>query len=63
MLRATTRRLPVWISACRVVAPSVPFGGYKASGQGRELSLHGIDEFLETKQVHINLNEAPIGWY
>jgi betaine-aldehyde dehydrogenase len=23
----------------------------------------GIEEYLETKQVHINLNEAPIGWY
>ena len=23
----------------------------------------GIEEYLETKQVYINLNEAPIGWY
>jgi betaine-aldehyde dehydrogenase len=23
----------------------------------------GIEEYLETKQVHINLNEQPIGWY
>ena len=38
-------------------------GGYKQSGHGRELSLHGVEEFLETKQVHINLSERPIGWY
>ena len=36
---------------------------FKQSGFGRELGIHGIDEYLETKQVHINLNEAPIGWY
>ncbi len=41
----------------------IPWGGYKQSGHGRELSLHGIEEFLETKQVHINMSERPIGWY
>jgi betaine-aldehyde dehydrogenase len=40
-----------------------PWGGFKQSGFGRELGIHGIDEYLETKQVYINLNEAPIGWY
>jgi betaine-aldehyde dehydrogenase len=40
-----------------------PWGGFKQSGFGRELGIHGIDEYLETKQVHINLNETPIGWY
>jgi betaine-aldehyde dehydrogenase len=40
-----------------------PWGGYKQSGFGRELGLHGVDEYLESKQVHINLNEQPIGWY
>jgi betaine-aldehyde dehydrogenase len=40
-----------------------PWGGYKQSGFGRELGPFGIDEYLETKQVHINLNEQPIGWY
>ncbi len=40
-----------------------PWGGYKQSGFGRELGPWGIEEYLETKQVHINLNEQPIGWY
>jgi betaine-aldehyde dehydrogenase len=53
----------VWVNTMQPCYVESPWGGYKASGQGRELSLHGIDEFLETKQVHINLNEAPIGWY
>ena len=28
-----------------------PFGGYKQSGNGREYSDFGIDEFLEVKGV------------
>ena len=28
-----------------------PFGGVKQSGMGREGSLHGIDEYVDTKYV------------
>ncbi|BAU94414.1 aldehyde dehydrogenase [Corynebacterium suranareeae] len=31
---------------------SIPFGGYKASGLGREYGAWGIDEYLETKAIH-----------
>ncbi len=53
----------VWVNSIQPCYVESPWGGYKQSGQGREMSLHGIEEFLETKQVHINLNEAPLGWY
>ena len=33
------------------IAGDIPFGGYKASGMGREWGLEGIEEFLETKLI------------
>ncbi|WP_312030065.1 aldehyde dehydrogenase [Actinomycetospora sp. TBRC 11914] len=45
----------VWINAYRVVAPSVPFGGYKDSGLGRENGVAAVDAYLETKAVWVEL--------
>jgi betaine-aldehyde dehydrogenase len=53
----------IWVNTMQPCYVESPWGGYKQSGQGREMSTHGQEEFLETKQVHINLNETPIGWY
>ena len=33
----------------------LPFGGYKNSGMGRELSLQALDNYLETKSVFYEL--------
>jgi acyl-CoA reductase-like NAD-dependent aldehyde dehydrogenase len=51
-LRAGT----VWVNSYRAVAPSVPFGGVQASGIGRESGLEGIDAYLTTKAVWIELS-------
>src|ERR1017187_8294365 len=53
----------VWVNHMQATYVEAPWGGYKQSGFGRELGPWGIEEYLETKQVHINLNEQPIGWY
>ena len=52
-----------WINTYHPTFNEMPWGGYKQSGNGRELGLHGIEAYLEIKQININLDEAPIGWY
>ena len=53
----------VWVNHMQPTYVEAPWGGYKMSGIGRELGRWGVEEYLQVKQVHINLNEAPIGWY
>jgi len=47
----------VWVNAYHDAGlPFVmPMGGYKASGIGRELGREGLQEYLETKSVHVRL--------
>jgi aldehyde dehydrogenase (NAD+) len=33
------------------IAGDLPFGGYKASGVGKEWGVEGIEEFLESKVI------------
>jgi betaine-aldehyde dehydrogenase len=53
----------IWVNHMQPTYVEAPWGGYKMSGQGRELGRPGIEAYLETKQVHVNLSEKPIGWY
>lgn len=53
----------LWVNTMQPTYVEAPWGGYKQSGSGRELSHYGLEEYLQIKQVHINLNEAPIRWY
>jgi aldehyde dehydrogenase (NAD+) len=36
-----------------------PFGGYKQSGNGRELGSYGLNEYTEVKHVHVDLTRDP----
>lgn len=46
----------VWINDAHMVNCGLPFGGYKQSGLGRELGPRAIDEYVEEKNVHIDLS-------
>lgn len=48
----------VWINTYRASTFNSPFGGYKASGVGRENGAKAIDEYLQTKSVWVELTEA-----
>ncbi|HEX5496239.1 MAG TPA: aldehyde dehydrogenase family protein [Mycobacteriales bacterium] len=47
----------VWINAYHDagLAFVMPFGGYKTSGFGRELGREGLQEYFETKAIHVRL--------
>jgi acyl-CoA reductase-like NAD-dependent aldehyde dehydrogenase len=45
----------VWVNCYGMTHPSMPFGGYKESGWGREMASAGLDVYLETKSVFVNI--------
>ena len=53
---AQIRAGTIWINAYRVVAPSVPFGGFGWSGLGRENGVEAVNEYLENKSVWVELS-------
>ncbi len=53
-LRAGT----VWINAYRVLGPYAPFGGFGASGLGRENGADALHEYTEVKSVWVELTGA-----
>jgi acyl-CoA reductase-like NAD-dependent aldehyde dehydrogenase len=47
----------VWINMYNLYDPSVPFGGYKQSGFGRELGEAALEGYTQTKSVWVNLGK------
>ena len=54
-LAARIRTGNVWINSYSLMDPTMPFGGFKESGWGRELGEEGLDAYLETKSVYVKL--------
>ena len=52
-----------WLNTYHPTFNEAPWGGYKQSGMGRELGTYGLDAYLETKQININLNPQRLGWF
>jgi betaine-aldehyde dehydrogenase len=52
-----------WINTFHNTYNEAPWGGYKQSGIGRALGTYGLDVFQEIKQININLQVEPIGWF
>jgi aldehyde dehydrogenase (NAD+) len=46
----------VWINTYNVYDTAAPFGGYKQSGFGREMSMHALEHYTQVKSVWVDLN-------
>ncbi|MBB6405114.1 aldehyde dehydrogenase family protein [Arthrobacter sp. AZCC_0090] len=44
----------VWVNSHLVIANEMPWGGFKGSGYGRDLSIYALEDFSRTKHVMYN---------
>jgi acyl-CoA reductase-like NAD-dependent aldehyde dehydrogenase len=52
---AAVRAGTVWVNTYNRYDPASPFGGYKASGFGRDLGRQALDEYTQTKSVWVSV--------
>lgn len=52
-----------WVNMYHNTYNEAPWGGYKQSGVGRALGTYGLDVYQEIKQININLQVEPVGWF
>jgi aldehyde dehydrogenase (NAD+)/phenylacetaldehyde dehydrogenase len=45
----------VWVNTYNVYDTAAPFGGYKQSGFGREMSAHALEHYTQVKSVWVDL--------
>ena len=55
ILAAEIKAGVVWVNTPIALDQSLPFGGYKESGWGKEGGREGVEEYTETKSVVISL--------
>jgi acyl-CoA reductase-like NAD-dependent aldehyde dehydrogenase len=53
----------VWFNDPLTDNEAAPFGGMKASGTGRELGSEGLDDFRQSKHVHIDTKMDSKPWW
>jgi betaine-aldehyde dehydrogenase len=52
-----------WVNTYHTTYNEAPWGGFKQSGIGRGLGTYGLEEFQEVKQININQEVEPSGWF
>lgn len=60
---AALRTGTVWINDFNIYFVQAPWGGYKQSGQGRELGKPGLEEYTEIKHIYQNYANEPVNWF
>jgi betaine-aldehyde dehydrogenase len=59
----TLRHGTVWINDYHPYVPQAEWGGYKRSGNGRELGRAGLAEYREVKHIWHNIDPRPQRWF
>ncbi|MDT7643581.1 MAG: betaine-aldehyde dehydrogenase, partial [Pseudonocardiales bacterium] len=60
---AALRHGTVWINDYHPYVPQAEWGGFKRSGNGRELGPTGLAEYREAKHIWHNTAPAPLRWF
>jgi len=50
----------VYVNDYGPILPDAPYGGFKASGIGRDLGLEAMDHYRQSKTVYVNLDEPTL---
>ncbi|MGE5701318.1 MAG: aldehyde dehydrogenase family protein [Clostridia bacterium] len=53
----------LWVNAYHSAYHESPWGGYKQSGIGRDLGTYGLDEYMEVRQINVNMALSPLNYY
>ena len=53
----------IWINDHHRIDPASPWGGFKASGMGRENGIAAYHGYTQIRNVIVNLSDEPFDWY
>lgn len=54
----------VWVNEHLIIFPETPWGGFKESGWGKDLSTMALEEYTRTKHIYLDLIPQPVKpWY
>jgi betaine-aldehyde dehydrogenase len=62
-IAARLRHGTIWINDYHPYVPQAEWGGFKQSGNGRELGPTGLDEYREIKHIWQNIDPKPQRWF
>ena len=53
----------MWVNTYNAIPEGAPFGGYKASGIGRETHKVILEHYTQMKNIMVNIGGSPTGFY
>lgn len=53
----------LWVNAYHSAYHESPWGGYKQGGIGRDVGTYGLEEYMEVRQINVNMSLAPLNDY